>query len=594
VSVVVPSPAQPPRHHRGVALCLGLAAAAAAVAWGIAVANGQTRGSTTTLAVTTIVAGCTFVTAGIVGWLRRPANRTGPLMIAAGFILLASSLAQASQALPFTIGLALAALPAAILVHLVLAYPDGRLHSRSERYAVGLAYVDTVALQLLMLMFMGFEMQSGGPYPDNLLLVDDNMQVHNAIMSTERAVGFVLALWVGALLVRRWQAASSPLRREVVPLFATGGAVIALFAIAFVAASPVPTFSHAFSTAAQVALAIVPVAFLLGLFDARLARAGVSDLVVELGRTPAPGRLRDALARALGDPSLELAYWIPETGSYVGIDGHPVTPEADERHAVTLLERGGRRVAALVHDPALAERRELLDAVSSAAGLALENERLQAELRSQLEELRHSRARIVEAGDTARRKLERNLHDGAQQRLVALSVALSLAQAKLASDPETAAGLLASARDELAVGLAELREIARGLHPAILSSGLEAALAGVADRSPVPAELHVDVGERLAEPVEAAAYYVVSEALTNVARYANATAVSVRAVREPGQLRVEVADNGIGGATLDGGSGLLGLRDRVEAVGGRLEVESPRGDGTRITAWLPLEPLASD
>src|SRR5262249_37902052 len=218
------------------------------------------------------------------------------------------------------------------------------------------------------------------------------------------------------------------------------------------------------------------------------ARAGVSDLVVELARMPAPGRLRDALAHALRDPSLELAYWIPESESYVGIDGRPVDVDVDEGRTVTVLERGGHKVAALVHDPALREHQELLDAVSSAAGLALENERLQPELRGQLEELRDSRARIVEAADNSRRRLERNLHDGAQQRLVALSVALGLVQTKLERDPAAAAPLLASAREELTVGLAELREIARGLHPAILSRGLQPALAGVAGRFPVPVE----------------------------------------------------------------------------------------------------------
>jgi signal transduction histidine kinase len=319
-----------------------------------------------------------------------------------------------------------------------------------------------------------------------------------------------------------------------------------------------------------------------------MARAGVSDLVVELGRTAEPGRLRDALARALGDPSLELAYWIPESESYVGIDGRPVDLHANEGRSVTVLERGGRTVAALLHDPALSERQELLDAVSSAAGLALENERLQADLRAQLEELRDSRARIVEAGDNARRRLERNLHDGAQQRLVTLSVALGLVQKRLKRDPQAAEALLASAREELTLGLAELREIARGLHPAILSRGLGTALAAVAERSPVPARLMVESDERLPEPIEAAAYYIVSEALTNVARYADAAAAEVRVRREGDRLCVEVSDDGRGGADLSAGSGLQGLRDRVEAIGGELELRSPAGAGTRLIARLPL------
>jgi signal transduction histidine kinase len=594
VSVAVAASFAPSRRARGIAAGLGLGAVAAASGGGIALAHGDVRNSTTSIAITTVVAGCAFVAAGIVAWLRRPANRIGLLMIVTGFALFASSLAQASQPLPFTIGLAVAGLPAALLGHLVLAFPDGRLHSRWERLVVGGAYFDAVVVQVVMLMFMGFEHVNGCPCPSNLLFVRDDMRLHSAIMTSQRLLGVVLAAGAVWLVLRRWQVASSPLRRALVPLFSTGGLTIGLFLAAFLLSTPAPAVSRGVSSATQIALATVPIAFLLGLFNARLVRAGVSDLVLELGQMPAPGRLRDALARALRDPSLELVYWIPESESYVGIDGRAVNVRADEERAVTLLERGGRRVAALVHDPALGEHQELLDAVSSAAGLALENERLQAELRAQLEELRESRARIVEAGDSARRRLERNLHDGAQQRLVALSVALGLAEAKLETDPQTASTVLASAREELALGLAELREIARGLHPAILSRGLDVALAGVAERSPVPVELRVDVGERPPETVEAAAYYIVTEALTNVARYANATSAEVHLTCEKQYLRVAVSDDGIGGATIAPGSGLEGLRDRVEAAGGTLEVDSPPGGGTRISAALPLHLRSSE
>jgi signal transduction histidine kinase len=579
--------AVPPRHASAAAFGIGLAAAAAATAGAIALARGAARAPTTTLAAVTIVAGCTFVAGGIVGWLRRPSNRTGLLMTAAGFALLGSSLEQADQALPFTIGLVIGPLPAAILAHLILAFPDGRLHSRTERLVVGAAYLDATVVQVLMLMFMGFEHVNGCPCPSNLLFVRDRGQLHSALMAAQRYVGLALAVWIGVLLVRRWRAASAPMRRAVVPLFSAGSLTLALLAAAVLTTGTSPELSRAFSAAEQVALATVPLAFLLGLFNERLARVGVSDLIVELGGLSEPGKLRNALARALGDPSLELAYWIPESGSYVGIDGRPATVEASEGRTVTVLERGGRRVAALVHDPALGEQRELLDAVAAAAGLALENERLQAELRAQLEELRASRMRIVEAGDNERRRLERNLHDGAQQRLVALSVALGLAHSKLERDPETAAGLLASAREELKTGLSELRELARGLHPAIRGRGLEVALAGLAERSPVPVDVVFEQGEGPGETVEAAAYYVVSEALTNVARYAKAERARVHVASVSDGLRIDVVDDGIGGANLRAGSGLQGLRDRVEAIGGRLELESPPGGGTRVTAFLP-------
>jgi PAS domain S-box-containing protein len=212
--------------------------------------------------------------------------------------------------------------------------------------------------------------------------------------------------------------------------------------------------------------------------------------------------------------------------------------------------------------------------------------------RRQEEEIRASRARIVEAGDEARRRLERNLHDGAQQRLVALSLSLRLAQAKLDSDPETAARVLDSARDELAAALDELRELARGIHPAVLTDrGLPAALEALASRSPIPIEIETP-DEELPRPVEAAAYYVIAEALANVAKYAGASGATVRVSREDGQARVEVGDDGIGGADPVAGSGLRGLTDRVEALGGTLWIESPAGGGTRVTAEIPLQPAS--
>ena len=205
------------------------------------------------------------------------------------------------------------------------------------------------------------------------------------------------------------------------------------------------------------------------------------------------------------------------------------------------------------------------------------------------DELRRSRARLLEASDVERRRLERNLHDGAQQRLVSLSLALRLAQARVADDPEGADRLLSQASEELSQALEELRELARGIHPAVLSDrGLGPALEALAARSPLVIDMTL-VEERLPEPVEAAAYYVVSEALANVAKYAEASSVAVSIARVNGRAVVEIADDGIGGADPTRGSGLRGLVDRVEALDGGLEVESPPGAGTRIRAVIPCE-----
>jgi signal transduction histidine kinase len=338
-----------------------------------------------------------------------------------------------------------------------------------------------------------------------------------------------------------------------------------------------------------VALATVPIAYLFGLFQTRLARIGLGELVVELGNNPEHSQLRDALARTLRDPSLELGYWMPASQEYVDLEGKQVDVVPAATRAVTILERRGEKVAALVHDAALREDPTLLDAVSSAAGLALDNERLLAQLRAQLAETRDSRARIVDAADTERRRLERNLHDGAQQRLVTLALHLRMAQETLRSDPAAAGTMLDGVGEDLKLALGELRELARGLHPAILTErGLAPALQAVATRAPFRVEIVGVPHERLPAAIEAAIYYVVAETLTNAAKHAEASEARVELSTTGDTATVEIRDNGRGGADLADGSGIRGLADRVEALGGRFELQSPLGAGTVVRAELPL------
>jgi signal transduction histidine kinase len=363
----------------------------------------------------------------------------------------------------------------------------------------------------------------------------------------------------------------------------------ALLGALFFAEQTSASVSTDLESASRVALATVPLAYLFGLFRARLARADISELVVELGRAPEPGRLRDALARALRDPTLELGYWLPDSDEYVDVEGKQVSVEPVATRTVTLLERHGRKVAALVHDAALGEDTALLDGVSSAAGLALENERLLADLRSQLEETKDSRTRIVEAGVTERRRLERNLHDGAQQRLVTLSLHLRMAQETMHDDPKAAEAMFERVGEDLKQALGELRELARGLHPAVLTDrGLAPALQSLASRAPFPVEITGIPELRLPEAVEAAVYYVVAESLTNAAKYADASEARVELSRKDATVVVEIRDNGRGGASLSGGSGIRGLADRIEALGGQFAVNSPAGAGTVIRGALPL------
>ena len=254
---------------------------------------------------------------------------------------------------------------------------------------------------------------------------------------------------------------------------------------------------------------------------------------------------------------------------------------------MTVIEREGEPVAALLHDPSLLDEPELLDGVAAATSITLENARLQVELRARLEELRGSRARIVEAGHRERKRLERNLHDGAQQRLVAISLELALLEAQLAGNDEARARV-ARVRREIAASLQELREIARGIHPAVVTGhGLAVALEQLAALSPVPVEVTVEVDERLPEALEVAAYYLVSESLANVGKYAQATSATVDVSRNHGVVTVEIVDDGIGGADSEGGSGLRGLADRIETLGGRLRVWSADGEGTRVRAEIP-------
>ena len=400
-------------------------------------------------------------------------------------------------------------------------------------------------------------------------------------MGSQRFLGVALTAAVVGVVVARWRRASGPMRRAITPLISAGLLWSLLVLLTLLSGSV------AVATAAQIALAVVPLAFLFGLFQARLARGSLSGLLVDLSHPLPPGRLPDVLAERLRDPSLQLAYWLPARSAYVDEAGRTVALPDDERR-VTRIERGGEPVAALVHDPALADNRALLDGVASVAGMTLENERLHAELRAQLVELRASRARIVEAGDTARRQLERNLHDGAQQRLVALSVTLSLLTERLRKHDAGIAEQLEAARRELSEGLAELRELARGLHPALLGRGLEAALKGLAERAPIPVDIDVHLVHEPTANVAATAYYVVAEALTNVTRYAQARHVDVLAAGSEAVLEVVVQDDGVGGAEVRAGSGIEGLRDRVEAIGGTLTLASEPGAGTRLVAHLPL------
>ena len=911
------------------------------------------KAATIALAVT---AGLSFIASGLVALWRRPENRTGYLLAAVGYLWFLGALTEANNDWLFTVGGALSGLVFGAFVHLLLAFPGGRLSGRRDIWLV----VATYALVLVANVALGLVEERPDPACPacrSTIAIDDNETAHTIVSNVFTVLGLVLLVAILFVVVTRFLRSRGALRRALGPVLGAGSLVMVVLALQLSIDAYSEQAARPLEYVFLAGFAMVPLAFLIGVLRSRLARSGVGDLLLSLGRgTP----IRDALAGALADPTLEIAYWLPDHGRYVSADGKPL-PDKPDGKAVTVVEHDGRPTAALLHDPALADEPELVDAVAAAAGLWLDNERLQAKLRAQVEflettvdtspsllcsldregrianlnsaarrasgyaddedvrwqafwdvfvapeeredsrqrfaaaapsharadfehtfvnqvgdeltiawstaplldqrgnmrnvicgglditererqhqqlqaseerlqaaieaspvaiveyalddtitrwnpaaerifgwtaeqviggtakhqppgreaelaelfrrvragevytgveservrsdgtsidveisaapirdstgkvvshtalfaditerkrqlhelqaseerlraaieaspvaiveyalddtitrwnpaaerifgwtaeqmiggapkhrppgqdeevaevlrrvragelytaletkrlrkdgslidveistasifdaagvvvsymalyaditdrkrqdeEVRASRARIVEAGDGARRQLERNLHDGAQQRLVALSLTLRLAQSKVSTDPEAVEAVLEGARAELAAALDELRELARGIHPAVLTDrGLAAAVEALASRSPVPVDVEIS-DEPLPQSVEAAAYYVIAESLANVTKYAGATGVTVRVHREDGRALVEVGDDGAGGADPAAGSGLRGLADRVEALGGTLAVESPPGGGTCVRAEIPLAP----
>jgi len=528
--------------------------------------------------VFTLVGG-SFAAFGLVAWRRRPDSRSGLLMTAMGFAFLVPILlSQLASPLALTARAFVSDAWVFFFVALLLTLlTSGRLQSRFDRLLVASFAVPLVILQLAWMLF--------DPDDGHLLLLFPSPDVAHVLDRTQRALLVCACLVTVVVIGVRWWATSAPRRRALLPSLA-GALVLFLFAALLVNDLVTGTRSEVLVWIAACSLVTVPAAFLGGLLRSRLARGGLAELFLGL-RTMRGEDLRAALVKALGDPGLVVAYWLPDYQSYADERGTAITlPENGGERAVAHLERDGFPIAALVYDASLDDDPELVEAVSAAAGIAIENAHLQAESRARLVELKASRERIVTAGDAERRRLERDLHDGAQQRLVGIALHLRLLRNRVGGDP-SAEQLLTTASDELARSLSELRELARGIHPAVLEHGLAAALDALATRAPVPTRVSFEPEERLPAPVELAAYFVASEALANVAKYARASHVAITVRRVDSLAQIEIADDGIGGADDTNGTGLRGLADRVEALDGRLRVTSPRGRGTTVHAELP-------
>ncbi|HEY3947089.1 MAG TPA: sensor histidine kinase [Solirubrobacteraceae bacterium] len=536
-----------------------------------------------------LLVGVSLLGCGLASWWSRPENRLGQIMVATGFAWFAAELVNASPPWLNTIGIAIQSVWIVGLIYLLLSFPSGRLMGRLDRWLVAVGLGVGFGLQVVAMLYGNkVGLRCSGCANNVIQVFHDNQKALNWL-ALQRLVGIVLIVTVIVLLVVRWLRAGSAQQRAVAPVLVAGCATLAALGVTVVMDLFGDPLGSLPANVYYTVMATVPVAVMFVSLQRRLARGMVAGLVVELGEPTATAGLRQALARALGDPSLELAYWFPAENRYVNGDGTAVRlPEADVSRSATFVERDGYPIAVLVHDPVLEHNAELVQSVCAAASLALENERLQAELRARLTELQASRARLVEATDAERRRLERNLHDGTQQRLVSIAMSLGLLETKLPTDATAAQPIVRETREALTIALEELRELTHGINPPLLAErGLSAALDELCRRAPLPARLEVSVDRRLLEEVESAAYFTASEALTNAAKHSHASEVRMSATYEGGGLIVQVTDDGIGGATTGRGSGLRGLADRVEALGGRFTVSSPPGRGTTLRAEIP-------
>jgi signal transduction histidine kinase len=573
-----------------------LAAGAVAVAYAfgaLAVARGPGElttyaGESELAAALAVIAGLALAVAGVVTSIAGRGKRIGDLALVAGYLWFAPVWAgwKGGPPLVLSLGTLAAGFTFPLLVHLVVAFPTGVLRSTGARALVVAAYVEAALSALGRALFRDpfFDPTCWDNCTDNVFLVRSLPELARAIQDVDVWFAVAAATALAAVCVRRLAAASTPARRTLGPVLAGGialaGATIA-HSVALTRSAAEDPSDGAFQAIFLVGCAAVVVIALglpWALVQARIQRRSVARIVADLGEAPSPGSLQSALARAIGDPELRIAYWLPGAQRYADGHGEPVRqPVPVSGRAVTQLVRDGRQVAVVTHTAAVAD---LEREIGAAVRLALENERLQAEVLAQLQDLRVSRTRIVETGDAERRRLERDLHDGAQQRLLALSYDLRLARAGAAADgDEELARMLDAAGDQTVAALDELRELAHGIYPAILTeAGLAPALEALADEAPLPVELDEVASERQPPAVEATAYVTVAEAIEDAARRGSPF-VSVCVRSADGRLSITAQDEGRPRT-----HELPHLADRVGALGGTLEL----GD-TSLRAEIPCE-----
>jgi signal transduction histidine kinase len=567
------------RLLQATALAGGLAVGALAIAVARSKPEYSFGGAAALTSASELAAGYALLLVGLIAWARRRQGALGPILVAAsvGWFLLEWNNPGTGSAFVFTTGLAFYVAAPPLVAQAVLGYPDGRVRSWLNRLGLAASYVCAILVLGVLSAFV-FDPAAEGcsQCPRNLLLVAGNRGVYESLNRVGVQLGLASVLLL-ILLALGGLVHSTPARRRLAaPVVIAGCAYLGLVAADFAHSLGRGFLSNDgidrrlwFGEAAALCALALSVAW--AWLRTRRMRADLARLVVELAESPPPGGLRDVLAATLDDPSLKLVYPV-EDGRLVDARGQPVRLEGEP----TPLVRDGEQVALISHRPGLLDR-GLVEEVVAVARLALENERLQAEAWVQLEDLRASRTRIIETGDAERRRLERDLHDGAQQRIVGLSLALRLARSRLGSDPDPA--LLAridQAEAELRAALAALRELAHGIFPAALAEeGLAAALEALAENAPIPIEITGLPDKRLDAAVEAAGYFVVSEMAKGTAG-----PLKVRAARREGRLVVEVEGSSVPEEIVE-------LEDRVGALDGALGIVRDDEGQVRICAEIP-------
>jgi signal transduction histidine kinase len=605
-----PSTAAPPTlRPRAWAFFAAAALALAAAGVSAAIALHGARDDPALVACVRALATAAPILAGLYTWYRRERARFGALLVITGAVSFVTTLAESPDATAYSVGRIAGWFVVVLVVALALAFPTGRLSTRTDRRLV-LALAGAAGALYLPRAVVAADFELPSPFtscsrdcPPNAFFVlhEEPAIVGDVMVPAGVALIFALTIATAARLYARHAEAGTHARRVLAPVLAVGGVMIALVGVgvAFRYAGPTSVSVQAVSWVLALTLPAISVAFLVGLVRSRLfAGRALEGLALCLRTDPDARVLRRAFAEAFEDPSIDILFpssdgrarWTDSAGRVTGL---PVA-----RRGVTTVRHDGRLVAAVTHDPVLLGEPELLSAGTAMAGMVLDNQRLAAEARASMHEISESRARLAASTVEERRRIERDLHDGAQQRLVALRIELGLAEDLARRDPEEAAALMHELEREVEQALDDLRALTHGIHPPLLADrGLVEALRAAAARIPIPVEVDAYGIERYAPETESAVYFCVLESLQNVLKHAaGARRVAVSLDGGHHTVRFSVRDDGSGapGGELRPGAGMRNMADRVAAVGGAVEVTSTPRVGTVVRGRVPTRPADAD